>query len=250
MPSRRSLAPLALALLVLFAGCTMPTGGPSSTDSPAASAPADGETTASPSPTATPASERASPPGVTDSTLEDATALLAAHADALRETGYRLDVIRTGTQTTYVAEPDYGSYRVVPGPTNTNPAVWANGSVAVARETRGNETVYNRPPRLWPSPARMTGSEALRTLFAAGEYTANGTAPCGDRTCTVLRAEGSDRFENFSGRALVHESGVVHQFHASYVVDGEGREFHLVLAARGNVTVSRPSWVGTALTET
>lgn len=245
MPSTRSLAPVALALLVLLSGCTMPAEQPSPTPSESV----DGEPTASP-PTATGSADAASPPGVTHSTLGNATALLTAHADALRETGYRLDVIRTETQTTYAAEANYTAYRVVPGPTNTNPAVWANESVAVARETRGNETVYHRPPRLWPGPARMTGSEALRTLFAAGEYAVNGTAPCGDRTCTVLRAEGSDRFENFSARALVHESGVVHQFHASYVADGERREFHLVLAARGNVSVSRPPWVDTALAET
>ena len=228
----------------------MPTGQSSPTDSPTASEPTDGEPTPSASPTATDAPERASPPGVTESELENVTALLTAHADALRETGYRLDVIRGETQTTYVAESDYSAYRVVPGPTATNPAVWANESVAVARETQDNETVYHRPPRLWPSPARMTGSEALRTLFEAGAYTVNGTAACGDRTCTVLRAEGSSRFENVSARALVHDSGVVYQFHASYAADGEPREFHLVLTNRGNVSVSRPPWVDTALAET
>jgi len=247
MPSTRPILPLTLALLVLLAGCTMPTGQQSATDSPTASDPT--VSTAS-SPTAIENADRASPPGVGNSTLRNATALLTAHAAALRETGYRLDVIRTETQTTYVAEPDYESYRVVPGPANANPAVWANESVAVARETRDNDTVYHRPPRLWPGPARMTGSEALRTLLATGEYTVNGTAPCGDRTCTVLRAEGSDRFENFSARALVHQSGVVHQFHASYAVDGEARELHLVIADRGNVSVSRPPWVDTALAET
>ena len=223
----------------------MPAGQSSPTDSPTAS-----EGTASASPTAADTPERASPPGVADSRLENATALLTAHAAALRETGYRLDVLRTETQTSYVAESGYDAYRVLPGPTNPNPAVWANESVTLARETRGNETVYNRPPRPWPSPDRMTGSEALRTLLEAVEYTANGTAPCGDRTCTVLRAEGSGQFENVSARALVHESGVVHQFHANYTVDGEAGEFHLVLTARGNVSVSRPPWVESALAET
>lgn len=223
----------------------MPAGPQTESASPTESEPT---ASASPTPTATP--EPALPPGVTDSELANASTLLAAHADSLRETGYRLTVIRGEEQTTYVATSNYTAYRVVPGTKAATPAVWANESVTVARETRENETVYHRPPRLWPSPAQMTGSEVLRTLFAASEYTVNGTAPCGDRECTVLRAEGSDRFENFSARALVHESGVVHQFHATYAVDGESREFHLVLEQRGNVTVSRPPWVDTALAET
>lgn len=222
----------------------MPTGQqpehPSETDEPTASA----------SPTPGEDAHLALPPGVTESGVANASALLAAHTDALRESGYRLDVMQGQTRTTYVAEANYSAYRVVPGPTASNPAVWANESVTVARETRDDDTVYHRPPRPWPSPARMTGSESLRTLLESSEYTVTGTAACGDRECTVLRANGSERFENFSARALVHESGVVSQFHATYAVDGESREFHLVLDQRGDVTVSRPSWVDTALANT
>lgn len=245
MPSTRRLLPACLALLVLVAGCTMPAGQPSETPSATADA-----HTSSASPTPTEPTEVALPPGVTEAEVTNVSALLAAHTEALRESGYRLDVVRGNRSTTYVAKQNYSAYRVAPGPTATTPAVWANESVAVARETRDNETVYHRPPRPWPSPARMTGSEALRTLLDASEYTVNGTAPCGDRACTVLRANGSARFENFSARALVHESGVVSQFHATYAVDGEAREFHLVLTERGNVTVSRPPWVDTALANT
>lgn len=245
MPSTRLLGAASLALLVLLAGCTMPTGQQSEPPSPT-----DGEPTASASPTPSETPELALPPGVTGSGLTNADALLAAYRDALRETGFRLDVVRGGTSTTYVAEANYDAYRVAPGPNASKPAVWANESVAVARETRDGETVYHRPPRPWPSPARTTGSEVLRTLFGAGEYTVNGTAACGDQTCTVLRADGSARFENFSARALVHESGVVYQFHATYSVDDGSHEFHLVLEQRGNVTVERPPWVDTALAET
>jgi hypothetical protein len=245
MPSTRLLAPVCLALLVLLAGCTMPAEQQSEPPSPSGSEPTD-----TVSATPTDSTRPALPPGVTESGVTNASALLSAHGDALREAGYRLDVIRGGTGTTYVSEANYSAYRVVPGPTASNPAVWANESVAVARETRENETVYHRPPRPWPSPARMTGSEALRTLFDASQYTVNGTAACGDRECTVLRADGSSRFGNFSARALVHESGVVHQFHATYTVDGESTAFHLVLEQRGNVTVERPPWVDTALAET
>lgn len=248
MPSTRLHGPACLALLVLLAGCTMPAGQPAGSATATDGMATATDETATATPTATP--ESTFPPGVTESGLANASALLTAHGDALRETGFRLDVTNRGTGTSYVAESNYSAYRVVPGPTATNPAVWANESVTVARETRNNETVYHRPPRPWPSPMRMTGSEVLRTLFGASEYAVNGTAACGDRTCTVLRAEGSERFENFSARALVAESGVVHQFHASYVVDGETREFHLVLEQRGNVTVSRPPWVDTALAAT
>lgn len=242
MPSTRPLAPICLALLILLAGCTMPAGlqseRPSGSDEPSVSA----------SPTER--VQAALPPGVTESRVVNASALLAGHGDALRETGFRLDVIQGDTGMTYVVEENYSSYRVAPGPTASRPAVWANESVAVARETQDNETVYHRPPRQWPGAARMTGSESLRTLLETSEYTVNGSAPCGDGECTVLRANGSSRFENFSARALVHESGVVYQFHATYAVDGEAREVHLVLAQRGDVTVSRPAWVDTALANT
>lgn len=242
MPSMRWMRPLALALVVVFAGCVMPSGPQS-----------DGSMIPESEPEATPA-QTSLPPGVTSAGLENASALLAGHLASLRDAGYRLTQFTGGSQTTYVATANYSSYRIVPGPTASNPAVWANETATFAELTRDGETEYQQPPRLWASPSQMTGAETLRLLLEDGEFTTNGTRACADRRCTVLNATGSPRLENFTARALVHESGVVHQFHASYTRPDRNStvpvEYHLVLTQRGNVDVSRPPWIETAVENT
>lgn len=257
MPSHQWLRPVALALLVVLAGCAMPSGSQPSETKPTASATPTPSPTASvtATPSSTPPSEQQPtlPPGVTMSGVENASALLDAHRESLRAAGFRIDETRADAQFSYAAAANYSAYRVIPGQTTDAPAVWANESLTLAREQRDNETVYQRPPRLWPGPARLTAAESLRTLFGAAEYAVDGTEPCGERTCVALTATGSARFENFSARALVDASGVVHRFHATYGAGENGTrmtEYRLVLSQRGNVTVSRPPWADAAIENT
>lgn len=263
MSSTSWIRSLGLVLVVVVAGCGMPVGPQadgttgsdehSSTPAPTTQAPPVSTTQTSAS-TSTTSRAELTPPGVADGGLQNASALLGGHLASLRATGYRVDEIANDSQWTFVAASEYSSYRIIPGPTTSAPAVWANETVTVARLTDGNETVYQRPPRQWASEARMTGVETLRTLFNASSYTVAGVQPCGDRQCTVLRATGESRFETFDARALVAPDGVVHQFHATYARSsqnqGTGGEYHFVLSQRGNVTVQRPSWVETAIRHT
>jgi hypothetical protein len=191
---------------------------------------------------------------VADGTLENASALLAAHVASLRATGYRLEVVTGDARTTYAAASNYSSFRVAPGPNASRPAVWANETTTLARLARDGETVYRRPPRFWASPAQMTGADALRVLFDAGTYARDGTARCGERRCAVLVATDSSRFRNVTAEALVDGDGVVRRVRATYVREGRNGsttvEYRHRVTRRGNVTVERPPWVDEAVART
>lgn len=242
MPSTERTGPVLLAVLVVFAGCSMAPNMQS----------AEPRTASQEPPSDTPQAEY--PPGVTNSSLENASKLLATHLTVLRNTGYRLTEVRGDTKRTLVATSTYSSYRIIPGASSARPAVWANETVTLARMTRQNRTVYQRPPRLWASPAHMTGTQTLRVLFNTSQYTVHGTQRCGSQQYTILTATGSSRFENFTARALIAPSGVIHEFHATFTQTDQRQptttEYHLTLTQLGNVTVSRPPWIDTAIANT
>ena len=210
--------------------------------------------TSSTTPSTTDPPRSVTPPGVTNGTLDDERALLAAHVASLRAAGYRLEENSGDSRTVYAATANYSSFRVIPGRTTSTPDIWANETLTLARLARENRTTYQRPPRFWASPARMTGASSLRVLFNASTYVREGTATCGDRSCTVLTATGSSRFRNFTAEALVDDSGIVHRFHATYARSGRNRsttvEYRLTVTRLGNVTVRRPPWVDTAIART
>jgi hypothetical protein len=238
MPSTQWPRLVLLAIIVILAGCTSP-----STTQPDAT------------PTPDPESSQADlPPGVTHTGVENASLLLQTHHTTLRDTGYRLDVVNSGSQMQYVATSNHSSYRVLPGSASSKPELWANDTLVLAQLTRNNETVYQRPPRRWITPKQMTGTRSLHNLFTNGQYTVSETQECANRQCFVLTATQSSRFQNFSARALVDENGIVREFRATYMQsDGPGStsvEYQLSLVQLDNVTVSRPSWLDTALSET
>jgi hypothetical protein len=242
-----------LAVVVVLAGCSTAfraeTPQPPSVEVESSPEATPGSPSPTPSPTPAPAS--VSPPGVANGTLENETALLAAHVASLRASGYRLEVTDGGSRTTYAAESSFSSFRIAPGANASRPAVWANETATLARLTRDGETVYRRPPRFWASPAQMTGADALRSLFDAGAYARDGTARCGERRCAVLVATDSSRFRNVTAEALVDGEGVVRRFRASYVRSGGNGsttvEYRHRVTRVGNVTVERPPWVDEAV---
>jgi len=253
-PQPWGVALIAVVVVVVLAGCatTVRVETPQSPSVEVESSPE--ATPASPTRTATPETDPVAPPGVANGTLENETALLAAHVASLRATGYRLETATGDSRTTYVAASNYSSFRVAPGPNASRPAVWANETTTLARLVRDGETVYRRPPRFWASPAQMTGADALRVLFDAGTYARDGTARCGERRCAVLVATDSTRFRNVTAEALVDGSGVVRRFRATYTRSGDDGaatvEYRLRVTRLGNVTVERPPWVAAALART
>lgn len=250
MPLPPWIRPLALIGLLVLAGCTTLGGPPAAEPSPPKEQPATATVeTTTPTPHTSPGPAR--PPGVTEATLQNTTALLDAHRAALQTAGYRVTELTAETQRTYVATANSSAYRIIPGPTTSEPAVWANDTLALAKQTQDNRTVYDRHSPNWIDPVRLTGTTALREWFTSRTFVVTGTARCGARNCTTLKTTNSSQSDNPTARALVAASGVIYQFHATNPRPSRNQtrtsEYHFVLEEFGTTDVDRPPWVDTAL---
>lgn len=255
---------LAVACLVVLAGCSLPSGGPASP-------------TASPTPPST-AEPEPFPPGVSADGIENGTALYAAHVDAITAAGYvAVAAVNTTVQRSAFlidiqsrarirVEPNASSYheqrRVVGGPADRHEAFWANGSVEFRRQVGGGEPEYERrEPR---SPRAIAGRRLLLPLLQGGDYaieSVNETAG----TATVVLVADSVADPEAVRRALPSEADSVGAFRARVVVEGErirslvadvefgiegtNRTHHVEyeLVRTDGVSVERPDWVDDAI---
>ncbi|MFC7175633.1 hypothetical protein [Halosegnis marinus] len=165
---RRPLAALALALLLVTAGCNTTGGGPGTATGSATPAPVPSD-----SPTATP--ERVVP-GLTLNGVVDAERLVRAHETALigERYVYQFDGARRANNTTvagysgsFTAGPDCGSYtyrayRDRPAPSRLT-QWYANGSVALSRSFDVNLSTVDPDDLLVeprPEPVTRDGAPA------------------------------------------------------------------------------------------
>lgn len=252
---RRPLATLALAALLVLAGCNFGPGG-SGTSEPTATL-SDGET----------------PPGVENGTLTEPDALLANHTRLLVESGFETDVQTNATvkqlgrvqqvarrhQT--IVEPGRSAYvyRV------TNPEsridVWGNESVVVSRARSGNETNYQRSDQ--PADTAVLSGQALLSRFLAdGEYRVAAVDRRDGATYTTLETstrpsdpgifpQNASDVRDYTATLVVDGEGRVHSFvaTATYTLDGEQGSYRVeyTLVRTDRPTVERPDWVEPAL---
>ncbi|MFC7155629.1 hypothetical protein ACFQPA_09180 [Halomarina halobia] len=252
---RRSRIPLvlAVALLLVTAGCQSFDG--SAMDSSALSS-------------------EESPPGVVDGRLDNETALLAAHAAALNETGFETLVTANGTRpvtfggerqvlnvsrsqrTVVAAGGTPYEYHTVNREAGSRFDAWANGSTHYLRGDVGGQTYYRtgRPHAV----ASLAFVDLLGPRIAAADYAVASVNRTDDRTLVTLRAEGTTNAtavfpanatdpSGYRSTLVVDGEGRIHRFEASgtYAVDGRDTSFRLVfdLVRIGDVTVERPEWV-------
>lgn len=218
------------------------------------------------------------PPGLSPTGVTDPVALADAHGQALRSESFRIEVasddrlVRNGTNVTraggknVVAVGPNGDYRrevtVYSGSASTGFVVWGNDSVAVARSGSNDSTEYSRvnPDE---AGANLTGAPRLESFLRAGNYTVVGVTERESYALVKLQADGyraesgafaGQNVTSFQSTLLVDTQGRVHRLRADVTAetsDGTAHvEFLYDLQKVGDVSVSRPPWVPTAIEET
>lgn len=251
---RRRLVPATLVALVLLAGCLGALDG----------SPGGGS--------ATPTTERVSPseadlpPGVTESGIENTTALVAAHEQTLREAGFALNgtfvreradtnqtrrfhtvvaagasLFRTSVHTTlYRGE---GDSRTVAQRSHTQ--LWGEDATIRQRLTLGD-----RDPRVTtvdevPANLALTRAPQYRSYLRMGVFEVERVVQRGDHTYTTLVADSTsaavDGDARIDARFVVDERGVVHEASVTVTTDrGTDRATYRVLELGGSP--DRPAW--------
>lgn len=271
----RALSVVAVALLLVVAGCGSPggSGTPTGTaDSPTAS------------PTATAAGNgtgAAAIPGVTDGALTDPAALADAHEAALLNdsfetrlvanatervptSGNTTSVVNTSTLQQVVAEADGQpyQYRLRNRVLGTQFDVWANESVEVTRAMQGG-TVFRYQFGEPQSASLVTGSDMLRSYLSLGNYSVTNTTTRDGTTLVTLSADelaveetdglfvrNSENVSNYSSTVVVDGEGRVRSLdvRAAYTVEGRAGTIDVSyrIVRVGGVQTQRPDWVATA----
>lgn len=285
---------VALVAAVVFAGCSGVTGPETESptaenvtvnersESPSDSATPSATASATPSATASPTTnggQASLPPGVTQSGVADASALVEAHTAALERTGF---IVTSRGQATIVRQGT-----LVEAKTQERAAVEANRTAY--RATRRDEaSFYSREEEAWydadagsqaqsrhvktpgeterrtrdPHPiGALTGKAVLENHLRGGDFTVSNTETVNGGTRVTLVAnsvenetavltalpDAAQEVTAYEGRAVVDEQGRVHSFTATveYVIRGERRTYEVDYQIQqiGDVTVQRPPWV-------
>lgn len=269
---------LAVALLVVLAGCTgtTPPGESPETTQPTTAA---ATTTATPTTTAEPLA-----PGVTAAGVENASALVDAHVAALNASGYATRVrvavaVRFGESNgTFGSETDT-AVRATPGMATASRRMthverdgshartsthetWSNGTVGLLRVAQGDRTAYERLDPAGPGGTaerrqRLAHAVTLQDFLARGDYEVAATTMASDSTRLTLVAEGpaddAGNVTDFSATAVVDGDGRIHRLNATATGPAGDHEQTTTVEYRlvevGVERVERPAWVDEALGE-
>lgn len=277
---------LVLALLVLLAGCnafggatTTPaatpgatvsettTSTPAATPGTAASDTTMPETTASTAPSSTDSSPQSDlPPGMSDGTVTNASALLAAHEQSLASRSVtvrveQLELLENGTaarnrtERFEIASNHISRYGVVVVSRYGEPVAgeeWANETVRLQLFPTGNQSQVQRS-----TPQKIQTTELLEPPLplVAGNFSAESVSvtPTEDGSDTVrvvarnvVPADSSH--SNATLTMVVGSEGRIHEY--QYVANGtcEGQACRIVRTAEfssvGETEIRKPTWVG------
>lgn len=244
-PTRRAALAVAVALLLVTAGCsggTTSTTGTTPTTGPATATSTDTDTTTTATSVASAytvtgdATADQYPPGVAaDGTLTNVSAIRRAHESAVANESVALTVEGTNPNGStafrhaHAANGTYYSERTstTDGERRTS-EVYRTGSHGYTRAVVGNETYSSVLQNATGTvPAGLTHGmfspdNAPVELLADGDYTVNGTVERGGRTFVRLTADGVPQHRShgfvtaYEGTALVTPDGVVAAVHASF----------------------------------
>lgn len=268
---------VAVAALLVVAGC-----------SAAPSLPGTDDPTATVTPVDVPADYDYAP-GVTDAGVTDPATLAEAHESVIADSSYRLRANRTvryanGTlreqllvDVALAADGTYLATTATRGPAApvflgrppANGSYWSNGSVYVRKLTRDGETTYTEfePPssgagtwRYWTRTVPFGGEQATPSGFYRSLFASVPTSVDGETTAenaTAYRLVGDSRAENrFADElsdvrdvrlvATVRRDGLVVSLSLRYVGELDGATVRVSRTVRyrdvGATTVERPSW--------
>lgn len=255
----RQLVPAALLVVVVLSGCIGGFGGQTATPTPEPLDPAEAEL----------------PPGVSESGVTNASALVAAHNRTLRAEGFVLngtfvrdppnsghqerryhtvvgpDAERflTGVRTVQYA-PD-GAGAQVTGRERTQ--VWGNTTTMIRRTTIDNRTISGPAERLGTSLS-LTRAPQYASYLNYGEFTIERVVARDGHTFTTLVADGlsEDFGENatFEGRLIIDEGGIIHEGNITLDGGSNGQVDHAEYrVVRLGASPERPAWTTSATSD-
>ncbi|MFB6110952.1 MAG: hypothetical protein ABEJ35_00285 [Halobacteriaceae archaeon] len=271
--ARRPLAAVAVALLVVLAGCGGVLGGDGGDGG--------GTTTA---PTSNPGGSPGDgplPPGVTNSGIANSTALTNAHEAGLSTDGftasYEISVTLSssqGTRTqalTQTIRATSGLTRFFVNSTTTQGSqtvsseYWGNETLALVRNEIGGQTQYQTLPDSINRSSRFTLASSLGQLLQIADYSVTGRETVDGQTLVTLTADSvnsslgsgqggvinAENVSNVSSTAVITTDGIIQEFTLSFnatTANGEASyQISFEVTGQGGVSVSRPAWVGQAL---
>lgn len=265
------LVPIAVLLVVLAAGCLGTTGPPESASTTTPTDATTGTTTdaaTTTAPTTDPTGQVA--PGVTGEGVENATALLAAHATILRERGFEV-AYEWRSETAgesrvldrrLVATPGLRRFRseatvTIAGEESVQRS-WLDESTTrmLNRIETGDGTEYRTPP-VGPVGSEQRASyvswaaeaHRLADLLQNAEFTVARTNESGDRRYVLVADDlpPTDSFGEREVELVVDAGGVVRRLEASgSLPDGGSFSYTYRVVRLGVETVERPAWVANA----
>jgi hypothetical protein len=249
--------PVAVAAVVVLAGCGALAGAVS--DDPGRS---EATSTLTPVPvpevTATPVPL---PPGVNESGVRDADALLDAHQSALQGRSYTLRVrLRVNedlyTRLVRVETPTRYYQHDVIGGTRGNVTQFASGPSVYTRSAFLGVVRYDRLNNAYPPESRTV--RLSRLLLQVGDAVVFETTVDG-RPAFVVRGTypvhpETERLRNVSIRAVVEPSGLIRSLTVSYVRAGSRGPANVTRSFSyrdvDSTTVERPAWVDREFNDT
>lgn len=248
---------IGLGLMVVFAGCTLPTdlGAQSST-----------------------ANDVERPPGIKNDRLADGSKLLEAHNRTVIDTGFKSDFRVNGTTTfngsvvelhrhqrTRV-EPGAVEYRYHVSNTGGSPEArfdyWGNRTTLAIRAQSSSGVQYNTGTPA--TPRTLANVVTLGTYVLASDFTVTSVNRTNKTVLFTLTAdsasglgmllpENATNITNYHATLVVDREGRIHEFVATvdYTIDGQpGRmDIRYQLVRVGGIEVSRPNWVSKALND-
>lgn len=262
--TRRALVAIAVALLVVLAGC----GG---TAEPTADTSTGTAETTGASPTQTVGlDDVALPAGVSESGVTDADALTSAHADALSGTSvtvsmdFRLEVNGTGQNVSFRGEvtPDTDTGWMQVTLQDGVGTYYTDGGTTYRKVEQNGETTFGTTEQVSALPVepRFGADARIGDALRAANWTATGVV---ERNGTrLIRLEASDvslpdsvdvanaTDVDSSGVLLVDADGVVHHVSVRTHVTSDEKtvvyEIEVTLSDVGSTTIQRPDWVDEA----
>lgn len=253
---RRTLAVVALAVLLALSGCSV-LGG-------------DGTPTAEPG-----LSPEDAPPGVSaeNESLDNSTALLEAHSAALLDSGFRYEI---QTNATVAQQGEVRQVRrqqvmrVGPGAaqynyTTINPGsrfdVWGNQSVQAAKFQFDDRVQYRSGEPA--APMSLTAQNLFARYLSSGEWTVTNVTERDDGPTLIALTSTTPPTEpggvprnatdirDYEAQVVVDTEGRIYQFEAggTYTIDGEEGSFRILYVLRSleDPGVTRPPWLSEAL---
>jgi hypothetical protein len=223
------------------------------------------------------------PPGVNRTGVEDAEAMVTAHQRALNNTSFAFRFrsnVSTGPASQWTSQRGSVEEGLSPlivqseslrqvdnGTTRVGTDLWANETAVVAQYRRANRTElrhYNRTgenlaDETWAHLPRadldsqVTQSWLLEFALSAGEFDlAEVERRDGDRVAVLRATEAANatNFTDLNATIVVDAEGRVHSLSltAAYANAEENRiRYEFALTEVGNVSVTRPAWVGAAI---